>query len=149
MYFPRNWAFDSALSKLRNFMRGLNPPNHPHRYATDWKGRDKTRKRASSFLEFRLFCVQYGRYFTTRACVHITAVSEASLKARGYVSFLDPCPTLHRPLMHVVEDLSGWNLTLVPIWSSVRLFKQIRWSIFSTSRTSLNLPYFSKFLLCG
>ena len=51
----------------------------------------------------------------TLACVLITTVSEASLNARGYVSFLDPCPTLHRPLKHVVENLSGWNLTLVTI----------------------------------
>jgi hypothetical protein len=30
MYFPRNWEFGSALSKLRNnFGGGLNPPN-PH-----------------------------------------------------------------------------------------------------------------------
>jgi hypothetical protein len=28
MYFPRNWEFGSALSKLRNFGGGgLNPPN--------------------------------------------------------------------------------------------------------------------------
>jgi hypothetical protein len=26
MYFPRNWEFSSALSKLQNFGRGLNPP---------------------------------------------------------------------------------------------------------------------------
>ena len=30
MYFPRNWEFGSALSKLRNFGRGgLNTPNPP------------------------------------------------------------------------------------------------------------------------
>jgi hypothetical protein len=27
MYFPRNWEFGSALSKLRNFGGGVNPPN--------------------------------------------------------------------------------------------------------------------------
>jgi hypothetical protein len=53
--------------------------------------------------------------FTTLACVHITTVSESSLNARCYVSFLDPCPTLQLPHMHVVENLSSWNLTLVPI----------------------------------
>jgi hypothetical protein len=36
------------------------------------------------------------------------------LLARGYLSFLDPCPTLQLPHMHIVENLSGWNLTLVP-----------------------------------
>jgi hypothetical protein len=35
MYFPRNWEFGSALSKLQNFGGGgLNPPKPP-RYATD------------------------------------------------------------------------------------------------------------------
>jgi hypothetical protein len=29
MYFPRNWEFGSALSKLRNFRGGLNPRNPP------------------------------------------------------------------------------------------------------------------------
>jgi hypothetical protein len=30
MYFPRNWEFSSALTKLRNFGgRGLEPPKHP------------------------------------------------------------------------------------------------------------------------
>jgi hypothetical protein len=34
MYFPRNWEFSSALSKLRNF-GGFQPPNPPPpRYAT-------------------------------------------------------------------------------------------------------------------
>jgi hypothetical protein len=33
MYFPRNWEFGSALSKLRNFEGGLNPPNTPPWYA--------------------------------------------------------------------------------------------------------------------
>jgi hypothetical protein len=31
MYFPRNWEFDSALSKLRNFGGGVKLPS---RYAT-------------------------------------------------------------------------------------------------------------------
>ena len=35
MYFPRNWEFRSALSKLRNFGGGLNTPTPPPRYATD------------------------------------------------------------------------------------------------------------------
>jgi hypothetical protein len=33
MYFPRNWEFGSALSKLRNFGGGGGfgtPPNHPN-----------------------------------------------------------------------------------------------------------------------
>jgi hypothetical protein len=34
MYFPRNWQFGSALSKLRNFGWGVQPPNSPPRYAT-------------------------------------------------------------------------------------------------------------------
>jgi hypothetical protein len=35
MYFPRNWEFGSALSKLRNFEGGgLNTPNPPPRNAT-------------------------------------------------------------------------------------------------------------------
>jgi hypothetical protein len=35
MYFPRNWEFGSALSKLRNFGGGgLNPPNPPPGYAS-------------------------------------------------------------------------------------------------------------------
>ena len=29
MYFPRNWEFGSALSKLRNFGEGFEPPNPP------------------------------------------------------------------------------------------------------------------------
>jgi hypothetical protein len=29
MYFPRNWEFGSALSKLRKFGEGLNTPNPP------------------------------------------------------------------------------------------------------------------------
>jgi hypothetical protein len=33
MYFPRNCKFGSALSKLRNFEGGLNPPQPP-RHAT-------------------------------------------------------------------------------------------------------------------
>lgn len=112
-------------------------------------GGERTGKQASPFLEFRLFCVQYGRYFRTLVCVHITTVNEASLNAGDYVSFLDPFPTLNRPLKNVVENLSGWNLTVVPSRSSVRLFKHIRWSTFPTSRTSRNLPHLSKFLLCG
>jgi hypothetical protein len=85
----------------------------------------------------------------TLACVYITTVSESSLNARGYVSFLDPCPTLQLPHVHVVENLSGWNLTFVPSWPSVHLSKHVRLSKFSTSRTSRNLPYLSQFLLCG
>jgi len=124
----------------------------PHKLRTcnvTGNGGDKTSKQASSFLEFRLFCVQYDRYFRTLTYVHITTVSETSLNAGGYVSFLDPFPTLNRPLKNVVENLSGWNLTVVPSRSSVRLFKHIRWSTFPTSHTSRNLPYLSKFLLCG
>jgi hypothetical protein len=35
MYFPRNWEFGSALSKLRNNCGGgLNPPNPPSGYAS-------------------------------------------------------------------------------------------------------------------
>jgi hypothetical protein len=33
MYFPRNWEFGSALSKLQNFGGGFEPPP-PSRYAT-------------------------------------------------------------------------------------------------------------------
>jgi hypothetical protein len=33
MYFPRNWEFGSALSKLQDFGRGLSTPTPP-RYAT-------------------------------------------------------------------------------------------------------------------
>jgi hypothetical protein len=38
MYFPRNREFGSALSQLRNFGEGLNPPNAPSRYATRREG---------------------------------------------------------------------------------------------------------------
>jgi hypothetical protein len=33
MYFPQNWKFGSALSKLLNFVRGLTPLP-----SMDWKG---------------------------------------------------------------------------------------------------------------
>jgi hypothetical protein len=44
MYFPRNWKFDSALSKLRNFGEGVNPPNPSARHwslATTITGYDR------------------------------------------------------------------------------------------------------------
>jgi hypothetical protein len=34
MYFPRNREFGSALTKLRNFGGGFEPPQTPPRYAT-------------------------------------------------------------------------------------------------------------------
>jgi hypothetical protein len=34
MYFPRNWGFGSALSKLWNFWVGFEPHKPPLRYAT-------------------------------------------------------------------------------------------------------------------
>jgi hypothetical protein len=34
MYFPRNWEFGSALSKLRNLGGGSTPPPNTPRYAT-------------------------------------------------------------------------------------------------------------------
>jgi hypothetical protein len=34
MYFPLNWEFGSALSKLWNFGGGVNPQNLPPHYTT-------------------------------------------------------------------------------------------------------------------
>jgi hypothetical protein len=44
MYFPRNWEFGSALSKLRNFGKGgLNTPNTPSaRHCTSWKAASRS-----------------------------------------------------------------------------------------------------------
>ena len=36
MYFPWNWEFGSALSKLRNFGGGLNTPNPPSVHHCNW-----------------------------------------------------------------------------------------------------------------
>jgi hypothetical protein len=50
MYFARNWEFDSALSKLRNFGRGggVEPPN-PSRYATGLGGPQSRSGRVRKF----------------------------------------------------------------------------------------------------
>jgi hypothetical protein len=40
MYFPWNWEFGSALSKLRNFRRHLNPPKTPSQYSTDCRSQE-------------------------------------------------------------------------------------------------------------
>jgi hypothetical protein len=39
MYIPHNWAFSSALSELRDFGRGVEPPNPPPPwYAAELEG---------------------------------------------------------------------------------------------------------------
>ena len=51
MYFPRNWEFGSALSKLRNFGGGgFEHPKLPPRYATDaWSNSHQVNKIAFYF----------------------------------------------------------------------------------------------------
>jgi hypothetical protein len=36
MYFPWNWEFGLALSKLQNFVVGLNPPSHWYAIGMEW-----------------------------------------------------------------------------------------------------------------
>jgi hypothetical protein len=40
MYIPRNWEFGSALSKLRNFGEGLNPPTPPPNFSVRQWGKE-------------------------------------------------------------------------------------------------------------
>jgi hypothetical protein len=39
MYFPRNWEFSSALSKLWNWRGGWTPQTPAPRYATVWSNK--------------------------------------------------------------------------------------------------------------
>jgi hypothetical protein len=86
MYFPQNWKFGSALSKLRNFGKGWGV-EHPGRYVTGFKSKNAGQKTKESICYvlcvFIKFC-EMGQFFLFNEFISLYSKSQCLYAAKCF-----------------------------------------------------------------